>query len=194
MEALNALRILTAPHILSANMKNVNVELVSSEMEEPASLVGRLIPINNLRNSKKRYVSFLGNKFSLAEKSWHNYYYFRIKLFMLLQIRVSQPLAKLSVPLKLNPVGLGWKQDTGGWPAGNPCSRDDATFFSLVFFFFFLIFLFDRQNAYWKAFFGIFRSPRGQKTQNTAFNSGLTANLWTELKSVFAPLAEKTTS
>ena len=54
MEALNALRILTAPHILSANMKNVNVELVSSEMEEPASLVGRLIPINNLCNSKKR--------------------------------------------------------------------------------------------------------------------------------------------
>ena len=35
---------------------------------------------------------------------------------MLLQIRVSQPLAKLSVPLKLNPVGLGWKQDTGDQP------------------------------------------------------------------------------
>ena len=69
MEALNALRILTAPHILSANMKNANVELVSSEMEERASLVRRLIPINNLRNSKKKYVSFLGNKFSLDEKS-----------------------------------------------------------------------------------------------------------------------------
>ena len=69
MEALNVLRILTALHILSANMKNANVELVSSEMEERASLVRRLIPINNLRNSKKKYVSFLGNKFSLAEKS-----------------------------------------------------------------------------------------------------------------------------
>ena len=70
MEALNVLRILTAPHILSANMKNANVELVSSEMEERASLVRRLIPINNLRSSKKKiYVSFLGNKFSLAEKS-----------------------------------------------------------------------------------------------------------------------------
>lgn len=69
MEALNALRILTAPHILSANMKNANVELVSSEMEERVSLVRRLIPINNLRNSKKKYVSFLGNKFSLAERS-----------------------------------------------------------------------------------------------------------------------------
>ena len=69
MEALNALRILTAPHILSANMKNANVELVSSEMEERVSLVRRLIPINNLRNSKKKYVSFLGNTFSLAEKS-----------------------------------------------------------------------------------------------------------------------------
>ena len=68
MEALNVLRILTAPHILSANMKNANVELVSSEMEERASLVRRLIPINNLRNSKKN-MSFLGNKFSLAEKS-----------------------------------------------------------------------------------------------------------------------------
>ena len=69
MEALNALRILTAHHILSANMKNANVELVSSEMEERVSLVRRLIPINNLRNSKKKYVSFLGNKFSLGEKS-----------------------------------------------------------------------------------------------------------------------------
>ena len=69
MEALNALRMLTAPHILSANMKNANVELVSLEMEERVSLVRRLIPINNLRNSKKGYVSFLGNKFSLAEKS-----------------------------------------------------------------------------------------------------------------------------
>lgn len=39
MEALNALRILTAHHILSANMKNANVKLVSSEMEERASLV-----------------------------------------------------------------------------------------------------------------------------------------------------------
>ena len=56
MEALNALRILTAPHILSANMKNANVELVSSEMEERVSLVRRLIPINNLRNSKKKCV------------------------------------------------------------------------------------------------------------------------------------------
>ena len=69
MEALNVLSILTAPHILSANMKNANVELVSSEMEERVSLVRRLIPINNLRNSKKKYVSFLGTKFSLAEKS-----------------------------------------------------------------------------------------------------------------------------
>ena len=69
MEALNALRILTAHHILSANMTNANVELVSSEMEERVSLVRRLIPINNLRNSKKKYLSFLGNKFSLAEKS-----------------------------------------------------------------------------------------------------------------------------
>ena len=68
MEALNVLRILTVHHILSANMKNANVELVSSEMEERASLVRRLIPINNLRNSKKN-MSFLGNKFSLAEKS-----------------------------------------------------------------------------------------------------------------------------
>ena len=69
MEALNVLRTLTAPHILSANMKNANVELVSSEMEERVSLVRRLIPINNLRNSEKKNVSFLGNKFSLAEKS-----------------------------------------------------------------------------------------------------------------------------
>ena len=69
MEALNVLRILTAHHILSANMKNANVELVSSEMEERVSLVRRLIPKNNLRNSEKKYVSFLGNKFSLAEKS-----------------------------------------------------------------------------------------------------------------------------
>ena len=69
MEVLNVLRILTAHHILSANMKNANVELVSSEMEERASLVRRLIPINNLRKSKKKYVFFLGNKFSLAEKS-----------------------------------------------------------------------------------------------------------------------------
>ena len=53
MEALNVLRILTAHHILSANIKNANVELVSSEMEERVSLVRRLIPINNLRNSKK---------------------------------------------------------------------------------------------------------------------------------------------
>ena len=69
MEGLNVLRILTAPHILSANMKNANVELVSSEMEERVSLVRRLIPINNLRNSKKKYLSLLGKKFSLAEKS-----------------------------------------------------------------------------------------------------------------------------
>ena len=69
MEALNVLRTLTALHILSANMKNANVELVSSEMEERVSLVRRLIPINNLRNSKKKYLSFLGNKFSLAQKS-----------------------------------------------------------------------------------------------------------------------------
>lgn len=60
MEALNALRILTAPHILSANMKNANVELVSSEMEERVSLVRRLIPINNLRNSKKKICVFPG--------------------------------------------------------------------------------------------------------------------------------------
>lgn len=53
MEALNVLRILTVHHILSANMKNASVELVSSEMEERVSLVRRLIPINNLRNRKK---------------------------------------------------------------------------------------------------------------------------------------------
>ena len=55
---------------------------------------------------------------------------FRIKLFMLLEIRVSQLLAKLGVALKLlfcearesrmqlklNPVGLGWKQDIGDQP------------------------------------------------------------------------------
>jgi len=39
MEALNVLRILTALHILSVNMKNANVELVSLGMEERASLV-----------------------------------------------------------------------------------------------------------------------------------------------------------
>ena len=83
MEALNALRILTAHHILSANMKNANVELVSSEMEERVSLVRRLIPINNLRNLIGREIVT-----------------FRIKLFMKLQIRVSQPLAKLGVALK----------------------------------------------------------------------------------------------
>ena len=60
MEALNVLRILTAPHILSANMKNANVELVSLGMEERASLVRRLIPINNLRNSKKKICVFPG--------------------------------------------------------------------------------------------------------------------------------------
>ena len=54
MEALNVLRILTALHILSANMKNANVELVSLGMEERASLVQGLIPINNLRNSNKK--------------------------------------------------------------------------------------------------------------------------------------------
>lgn len=53
MEVLNALRILTALHILSANMKNANVKLVSSGMEERASLVRKLIPINNLRNGNK---------------------------------------------------------------------------------------------------------------------------------------------
>ena len=54
MEALNVLRILTALHILSANMKNANVELVSLGMEERASLVRRLIQINNLRNSTEK--------------------------------------------------------------------------------------------------------------------------------------------
>ena len=54
MEALNASRILTALHILSANMKNANAKLVSLGMEERASLVRRLIPINNLRNSTEK--------------------------------------------------------------------------------------------------------------------------------------------
>ena len=45
-----------------------------------------------------------------------------------LQIRVSQPLAKLSVPLKLNPVGLGWKQYIGDQPGIR------AVLISLLFF------------------------------------------------------------
>ena len=68
MEALNVLRILTVHHILPANMKNANVKLVLLGMEERVSLVRRLIPINICVTVKKN-MSFLGNKFSLAEKS-----------------------------------------------------------------------------------------------------------------------------
>lgn len=54
-----------------------------------------------------------------------------------IQIRVSQPLAKLSVPLKLNPVGLGWKQYIGDQPGIR------AVLMSLLFFLScFLVFLF----------------------------------------------------
>ena len=148
MEALNALRILTAPHILSANMKNANVELVSSEMEERVSLVRRLIPINNLRNSKKKYVSFLGNTFSLAEKSWHSglnclcYYKYvsrnpsRNSVLRSSNSSAKRAILELGVPPKLNPVGLGWKQYR--WPAGNKSRLDEATFFLFCF----LVFIF----------------------------------------------------
>ena len=134
MEALNVLRILTAPHILSANMKNANVGLVSSEMEERASLVRRLIPINNLRNSKKNMCLSWGISFH-----WPRNRDIQDEMVYAttIQIRVSQPLAKLSVPLKLNPVGLGWKQYTGDQPGIR------AVLMSLLFFLScFLVFLF----------------------------------------------------
>ena len=161
MEALNVLRILTAHHILSANMKNANVELVSSEMEERASLVRRLIPINNLRNSKEKiYVSFLGNKFSLAEKSWHSgwnglcYYYTNTCL--------ATP-RETQCATQVKPCWTGL-ETVYRWPAGNQSRLDEPTFFSLLFSCFpFFIVLFDRKKAYWKAFLGIFRSPGGQK-------------------------------
>ena len=88
----------------------------------------------------------------------------------------SARVAKLSVPAKLNPVELGWKHNIGEeW--GNQSHLDGATFFSFVFFFFFFIVLvFDRQNSYWKAYLGIFRSLGGQKKAKQGNNSGSTAN------------------
>ena len=88
----------------------------------------------------------------------------------------SARVAKLSVPAKLNLVGLGWKHNIGDkW--GNQSHLGGAIFFSLVFFFFFFIVLvFDRQNAYWKAYLGIFRSLGGQKKAKHGNNSGSTAN------------------
>ena len=80
-----------------------------------------------------------------------------------LQIRVSQPLAKLSVPLKLNPVGLGWKQYIGDQPGIRAVLMSLLFFLSCFLVFLFLLSYFDRKKAYWKAFLGIFRSPGGQK-------------------------------
>jgi len=66
------------------------------------------------------------------------------------------------VPPKLNPVGPGWKQDIGDQPGISAVVM--TLLFSLLFSsFYFFIVLFDRQNAYWKAFLGIFRSRVDKK-------------------------------